>query len=65
MINFYGREQIFTSYDEVNSSNINKVLDEVLTKHQKNVGQIKFLYDYYRGFIREKRKSAPKSAIRL
>lgn len=49
MNNFYGREQIFTSYDEVNSSNINKVLDEVLTKHQKNVGQIKFLYDYYRG----------------
>ena len=49
MINFYGREQIFTSYDEVNSSNINKVLDEVLTKHQKNVGQIKFLYDYYKG----------------
>jgi len=49
MIDFYGREQIFTSYDEVNSSNINKVLDEVLTKHQKNAGQIKFLYDYYRG----------------
>ena len=49
MINFYGREQIFTSYDEVNSSNVTKVLDEVLTKHQKNVGQIKFLYDYYRG----------------
>ena len=49
MVNYYGREQIFTSYDEVNSSNINKVLDEVLTKHQKNAGQIKFLYDYYKG----------------
>lgn len=49
MVNFYGREQIFTSYDEVNSANINKVLDEVWTKHQKNSAQIKYLYDYYRG----------------
>lgn len=49
MVNFYGREQIFTSYDEVNSANIIKVLEEVYPIHQKNAGQVKFLYDYYRG----------------
>ena len=49
MVNFYGREQIFTSYDEVNSSNITKVLNEVYTIHQKNVYQIKYLYEYYKG----------------
>ena len=49
MINFYGREQIFTSYEEVNSSNVTKVLEEVSTKHQKNAYQIKYLYEYYKG----------------
>ncbi|MBO7733897.1 MAG: phage portal protein [Methanobrevibacter sp.] len=49
MVNFYGREQIFTSYDEVNSSNVTKVLDEVYTIHQKNEAQIKYLYEYYKG----------------
>ena len=49
MNNFYGRKQIFTSYDEVNSSNVNKVIEEVITTHQNNVYQIKYLYDYYRG----------------
>ena len=58
MVNFYGREQLFTSYDEVNSSNVTKVLDEIYTIHQKNAYQIKYLYEYYKGnqpiYLREK-----------
>lgn len=49
MVNFYGREQLFTSYSEVNSENVGKVLDEVFTIHQKNASQIKYLYEYYKG----------------
>ena len=49
MVNFYGRKQIFTNYEEVDSSNVLKVMDEVMTIHQSNVSQIKYLYDYYRG----------------
>ena len=49
MNNYYGREKILTSYDEVNSSNIIKVLNEVYPKFQKNAKQVKYLYDYYRG----------------
>ena len=43
MNSYYGREKIFTSYDEVNSSNIIKVLNEVYPKFQKNAEQVKYL----------------------
>lgn len=49
MVNFYGREKIVTDVDEVNSGNILQILPTIRIKHQKNVGQIKYLYDYYRG----------------
>ena len=49
MVNFYGREQLFTDFPEVNSGNIREVLTEIESKHGKNKNQIQFLYDYYRG----------------
>lgn len=49
MVNFYGREQIFTDVDEITAENVGRVLLQVYTKHKKNVGQIKYLYNYYKG----------------
>lgn len=49
MVNFYGREQIFTDYEEVNSANILKIMPLVYNIHQKNNSQIDYLYNYYKG----------------
>lgn len=47
MVNYYGREQIFA--DSVTEENVTAVLQQVYSKHAKNKGQIKFLYNYYKG----------------
>lgn len=47
MVNYYGREQIFA--DSVTEDNVTAVLQQVYSKHAKNKGQIKFLYNYYKG----------------
>ena len=47
MVNFYGREQIFA--DSVTEENVSAVLKQIYTKHAKNKGQIKYLYNYYKG----------------
>lgn len=49
MHTYYGRTQIFTDETEVNEGNIIRVLRRAMTKHNKNRGEIDFLYDYYKG----------------
>lgn len=49
MVNFYGREQLFTDFEKIDSSNVAQVLTEIESKHGKNKNQVQFLYDYYRG----------------
>ena len=45
----FGRKKIETSEAEVNAENVIRVLSDAYTKHLVNRGQIKYLYDYYRG----------------
>ena len=49
MVNFYGRKQIFADVDEINESNILKILPEIYNLHESNRAQIKYLYEYYKG----------------
>ena len=49
MVNFYGREKIFADVEKVDESNILQILPTIMTKHRRNVSQIQYLYDYYRG----------------
>jgi SPP1 family phage portal protein len=49
MVNFYGREQIFTDETEITRENVLKVIANVGTIHTKNAMQITRLYDYYKG----------------
>ena len=48
-MNNYGRIQIFTPYKEVTDTNVQEILKEAYTFFQVNCGDIKYLYDYYRG----------------
>lgn len=45
----FGRRKILTNYREITDDNIIKVLNEAYTSFTANVGEIEFLYDYYRG----------------
>lgn len=45
----FGRKKIETSEAEVNAENVVRVLEQAYIKHLVNRGQIKYLYDYYRG----------------
>lgn len=45
----YGRTVIYTSVDEIDESNVRQVLDDALTIHEKNISEIDYLYDYYKG----------------
>lgn len=49
MHEFFGRTQIFSDVTEVNIGNVLQVLEDCRTTHMKNHGQIKYLYNYYRG----------------
>ena len=49
MNNFFGRKKIFTDVDEINESNILKILPIIYDIHQSNKSQIEYLYNYYRG----------------
>jgi SPP1 family phage portal protein len=44
-----GREMIFTDFDEVNSENILKILDEAFLVHMRNVSEEIYLFDYLAG----------------
>ena len=46
---YYGRTQIFTDVDEITSDNVIGVLQKAMTKHNKNRGEIEYLYNYYKG----------------
>ena len=44
-----GRTVIYTDADEINQSNVVKVLNKALETHEVNKGDIQYLYDYYKG----------------
>lgn len=48
-IELYGRQQIFTSVDVIDSSNVAEVLDAAIGTHEKNVKQIEYLHNYFKG----------------
>lgn len=45
----YGREVIYTDFDEITSENVLKVLERAMTIHARNRADIQYLYDYYKG----------------
>ena len=45
----FGREVIYTNQATIDASNILDVLDNALSVHAKNRGDIQYLYDYYLG----------------
>ena len=45
----YGRTQIFTAVKNIDITNIKEIVRKASATHQKNVTQINYLYDYYRG----------------
>lgn len=45
----HGRRKIFTDYPEVTKDNVVEVVSDALSTHQKNRGEINYLYDFYRG----------------
>ena len=44
-----GRRRIYASENEITPENVAGVLSNAYGEHTANIGQIKFLYDYYRG----------------
>jgi SPP1 family phage portal protein len=45
----YGREVIYTDFEEINSENVLQVLERAMTIHTRNRADIQYLYDYYKG----------------
>lgn len=45
----YGREVIYTDFDEITPENVLKVLDKAMTVHARNRADIQYLYEYYKG----------------
>lgn len=44
-----GRQKIYTEFKEVNATNIIPILKKAYSKHQQNVREIQYLFDYERG----------------
>lgn len=47
--NLTGRTVIYTDADVIDRSNVVKVLKKALDTHERNKGEIQYLYDYYKG----------------
>lgn len=45
----YGREVIYTDFDEITPENVLQVLDKAMITHNRNRADIQYLYDYYKG----------------
>ncbi len=45
----YGREIIYTDFDEITADNVLQVLDKAMAVHTRNRAEIQYLYDYYKG----------------
>ena len=46
---YYGRTQIFTDVEEINSGNVVAVIQKAMNTHRKNASEIRWLYNYYKG----------------
>lgn len=46
---FTGRRDIYTSYTEINTDNIIKIIEESLNEHDANVNEINYLHKYVSG----------------
>lgn len=49
MKRYYGRTQIFTDEEEITRSNVVSVIQKAMNVHNKNRGEIEYLYKYYKG----------------
>ncbi len=47
--NLYGREVIYTDFEEITAENVLSVLERAMTIHSRNRADIQYLYDYYKG----------------
>lgn len=45
----FGRRKIYSSVDEITPENVLGVLDQAMTTHSINRGEIDYLYNYYKG----------------
>ena len=45
----FGRRQIFTDVSDINAGNIVDVIREAMGTHMANMGEIDYLYRYYKG----------------
>lgn len=56
-----GRRRIYTDYPEINRENVIEVLQLAMTQHIENMGEMKFLLDYEKGFqpLRRTKKVRP------
>lgn len=46
---YTGRTVIYTSVEEIDSTNVLDVIDTALDTHEQNASDIQYLYDYYKG----------------
>ena len=47
---YFGRAQIFTDETQITKGNVISVLQKAMNKHNKNRGEIEYLYKYYKGY---------------
>ena len=45
----YGREIIYTDFDEITDQNVLQILEHAMLIHTRNRADIQYLYDYYKG----------------
>ncbi len=45
----YGRTVLYTNAETIDRNNITKELVKIIPNHTKNIGEIKYLYEYYKG----------------
>lgn len=45
----YGREIIYTDFEEITPENVLQVLNKAMVVHSRNRADIQYLYDYYKG----------------
>jgi hypothetical protein len=64
----FGREKITLDEVEITDENVLEILDKVMNVHNKNRGEIQYLWDYYRGkqpILARKKKSRPEICNRI
>lgn len=45
----YGRQKVYTDYDEITADNVFQAVEDAGGTHEANAREIRYLFDYYRG----------------